>query len=194
MITWMPHIRSLAVARSLNDDDLYEAVHAATSILQLVEQRPAPSAENEWLPSQMWVGFEYALCLHGLMLATELVSQRHLAVDEVPGAYLSKIGTELENIGSTNRSMPPWVGDLDVHRSHRSQLIAQTPDYTEKWPATPVAMPILWPQIVDNSPRGYRLRLSTSDLRKMRHGTRRLPAWLRYSESSREVVSADGEQ
>jgi hypothetical protein len=51
-------------------------------------------------------------------------------------------------------------------------------------------MPVLWPQLADRDPRGYRLRINTSDLRKLRHGTRSLPPWLRFDESRQEVVAA----
>lgn len=190
MITWMPHIRSLAVARSLSDKDLYEAVEEAKRVLYFIEEPSTPRNEIDWLAASMWEGYEYALCIHGLMLASELVSARHIAVDEVPGAYLAKIGIELERVGAADRTMPPWVGDKDVHRSHRSQLIMHTPAYETTWPGTPPQMPTLWPQPSDNDPRGYRLRLSQPELRRLDYGYRTLPEWLRYDESAREVLPA----
>lgn len=188
MITWMPHIRSLTVARSLSDSHLHEAVISAEKMLRLVEQRPAPTDEISWLAYSMWYGYEYPLCLHGLTLATTLVSERRIAVDEVPGSYMAEVGIEIENSGAADRAVPPWIGDKDVHRSHRSQLIMLDPAYADVWPGTPPQMPILWPQLVDNDPRGYRLRLSSAEQRRLRYGRRALPEWLRYDEAAREVV------
>lgn len=190
MVTLMPHIKSLTSARSFSDIDLRTEVAHAEAVLRLIEKRPAPSEEIPWLTYSMWYGYEYPLCLHGLTLANVLVGERHIAAEEVPGAYMAKVGLAIEQTGANDRTVPPWVGDENVHRSHRSQLIMRSPLYAITWPSTPPRMPILWPQLVEDDPRGYRLRLSSVELRRLRYGRRQLPANLRYDVHLREVVPA----
>jgi hypothetical protein len=186
----MPHINSGATAASLSDTDLREQIGVVDRIVRGLEGDES-GQEGDFLGLSMWTGFEYRLILHGMRLAHELIAIRHIAVAEGLTAYIAKIGIELEEAGDTDRTDPPWVGNLDVHRSHRSQLIRLDPQsYADRWPNTPPRMPALWPQLVDKASRGYRLRLSLSEARRLRAGARVLPEWLRYDTSAREVVDA----
>lgn len=41
---------------------------------------------------------------------------------------------------------PPWLGDEDLHLSHRSNLIRKKPEhYGELWPDVPADLPYVWP-------------------------------------------------
>jgi hypothetical protein len=65
------------------------------------------------------------------------------------GSELASIGiaqvrseTELADAGA----LPPWLGDDDFHRSHRSALVRKDPDfYGPKFPDVPDDLPYVWP-------------------------------------------------
>jgi hypothetical protein len=66
------------------------------------------------------------------------------------------IGSELTSIGIAHvrtqaeladaGALPPWLGDDDFHRSHRSALVRKDPDfYGPKFPDVPDDLPYVWP-------------------------------------------------
>ena len=43
-------------------------------------------------------------------------------------------------------ALPPWLGDADLHRSHRSALVRKDPDfYRREFPDDPDDLPYVWP-------------------------------------------------
>jgi hypothetical protein len=66
------------------------------------------------------------------------------------------IGGELASIGITQvrtqaelaaaGALPPWLGDVDFHRSHRSALLRKDPDfYGAEFTDVPDDLPYVWP-------------------------------------------------
>jgi hypothetical protein len=187
MITWMPHIEPGKAAQSLTDEDLVEQVETSTEVLRLLLAPPDSPTNKRFLAISMWGPYQWRLCIHGLMMANELVTNRNHSLPDLDTDLLATTGTDLEN-GGDELLNPPWLGDLHIHRSHRSQLIRSRREYAPQWPGTPADMPILWPQLVQGAPRGYRLRLSTNDIRLLRRGALKLPEELTYRASANEVV------
>lgn len=69
---------------------------------------------------------------------------------------------------------PAWLGDKDVLRSHRSNLVRKNPDrYGEMFPGTPDDLPYLWPSVQEDG--SYLLLLSKADKRRIEDKTRSLP-------------------
>lgn len=185
MLTLMPSIGFFKSLRQLDDDRLSKQRQDALSALQLLL---GPKQKTRHIIMDMWDGYEYVLGVYGMSACSEWQNKRghrdriafeiHALLDGFPREY----------------EMPPWMDDLDFHRSHRSYLIRKQPDhYEELWPNTPENMPILWPQIVRTDPRGYRLRLSTPGARQLLAGERELPEWLRYDKVKREVINMEEE-
>lgn len=135
-----------------------------------------------------WTGFEYTLGVYGMSACSHWQNERGKKDD-----LAFRIHAILEDIPH-DLVMPPWVGDLNLHRSHRSYLIRKLPEhYAGLWPNTPENMPILWPQLVATDPRGYRLRLSGVEEKALLAGDRELPEWLEYDRNKREVISLEEE-
>lgn len=86
---------------------------------------------------------------------------------------------------------PPWMGDDDVHRSHRSNLIRKNNHYI--W-AERDDWPYIWPEPL--SPTVWTVRLSVPDIRRVKVGLRTLPAHLAgldaYSGGRRPVTQIRG--
>ncbi|WP_139981230.1 MSMEG_6728 family protein [Nocardioides litoris] len=105
----------------------------------------------------MWAGYEEAVVRYGLDVcaawralgradtcATTLVSD--LVTAGGPGTVRDQ--DELAAAGE----LPPWLGDDDLHRSHRSALLRKDPEhYGPLFPDVPDDLPYTWP--VSDRPR-----------------------------------------
>jgi Pyrimidine dimer DNA glycosylase len=98
----------------------------------------------------MWKGFEEALGRYGLTCCavwTELgfgdtcadtiaADLRSAAVDPI------RMQSELAAAGE----LPPWLGDEELHRSHRSALLRKDPEhYRQAFADVPEDLPYVWP-------------------------------------------------
>lgn len=186
MLTFLPMIGFFKSLRELDDARLGKQRQDALNILKALLTAGKPRGATATPNIQMWSGFEYTLAVFGMSACSvwqverrnrdKLAFEIHALVDSVPKDLLE----------------PPWLGDLNFHRSHRSYLINKDADfYAVKWPNTPERMPLLWPQLVDRDPRGYRLRLSPKDKALLEKGERKLPDWLEYDKHRNEVVEIE---
>ena len=98
----------------------------------------------------MWKGFEEALGRYGIVCCdvwTELgfgdTCAATIAADlRTAGVAQIRTQGELAEVGA----LPPWLGDEDVHRSHRSALVRKDPDrYRPLFPDDPDDLPYVWP-------------------------------------------------
>lgn len=94
---------------------------------------------------RMWMGYVPALTLYGLAMVDEWIARggedttRAMIAEFAPqaghAAYAAKI------------PMPPWLGEPDLHLSHRSRLLQKEPRfYSELFPGTPVDLEYVWPE------------------------------------------------
>lgn len=182
-MTLMPNIGFFKSLRVLDDARLGKQRQDAVSILKALM---GDSNDDRHLVMDMWEGYEYTLGVYAMSACSLWQNERgnrdslafevHKILEGVPHELV----------------MPPWMENLNFHRSHRSYLVRRKPSiYEEKFPNTPVNMPILWPQLVDSDPRGYRLRLSKTEERLLKDGERELPEWLEYNSSKREVIDLE---
>lgn len=98
----------------------------------------------------MWRGFEEALGRYGFACCeawTELgfgdTCAATIATDlRAAGVGSVRTQEELAAVGA----LPPWLGEPDLHRSHRSALVRKDPEfYRDRFPATPDDLPYVWP-------------------------------------------------
>ena len=98
----------------------------------------------------MWRGYEEALGRYGFTCCevwTELGFADTCALT---------IATDLRNVGigevrtqeelEAAQALPPWLGDEELHRSHRSALVRKDPDhYRPLFAEVPDDLPYVWP-------------------------------------------------
>lgn len=98
----------------------------------------------------MWKGFEEALGRYGFVCCevwTELgfgdTCAATIATDLASaGVHGVRTQDELAAAGA----LPPWLGDEDLHRSHRSALLRKDPDhYASRFTDVPDDLPYVWP-------------------------------------------------
>jgi hypothetical protein len=189
MQTYLPQIGYASSMRRLHDYMLERQIVHTIKILKILEGEQSPWSRHPAV--RMWRGYERSLCQYGNLACLEWRigrrRQSHLDILEC-GVFFTDLDNELRDAGIPARR-PPWVGDTDICRSHRSNLIRKYPDqYAAQYPNTPELMPFLWPLPAPNDPRGYRVRLSEPDLRRLLEGERKLPAWLEWNPHRREVL------
>ncbi|WLQ04975.1 MSMEG_6728 family protein [Arthrobacter oryzae] len=130
---------------------------------------------------RMWMGYVPALTMYGLAMVDEWVARggedttRAKILEFAPqaghAAYAAKI------------PMPPWLGEPDVHLSHRSRLMQKEPRfYSELFPGTPADLEYVWPEprheFLPEDPVGDRLwilRATVGDTRPEKLDTISLP-------------------
>lgn len=98
----------------------------------------------------MWKGHEEALGRYGF-ICCEVWTGRGFA-----DTCAATIGADLAAAGVTRvrtqeelaaaGALPSWLGDEELHRSHRSSLLRKEPDhYAELFPGVPDDLPYVWP-------------------------------------------------
>lgn len=99
----------------------------------------------------MWAGYEEALVRYGLQICDQWCRQGRadtcattLVTDLASTVGVTSIRTQREL--AADGELPPWLGDEDVHRSHRSALVRKDPGhYRRFFPDVPDDLPYVWP-------------------------------------------------
>jgi hypothetical protein len=100
---------------------------------------------------RMWAGYEEALVAYALAVCDEWDRRGH--ADTVRATILDDLrrGTGLTHVRTQREladagELPPWLGDLAFHRSHRSALVRKDPGhYGEQFPDEPDDLEYVWP-------------------------------------------------
>lgn len=101
---------------------------------------------------RMWAGYEEALVRYGLEICREWSETGRgdtcavtLTTDlaAATGITVPRDQSVLARVGE----LPPWLGDPDFHRSHRSALVRKDPAYYGPlFPDVPADLPYVWPE------------------------------------------------
>lgn len=89
--------------------------------------------------TKMWVGYEVALIAYGSIVCMEWLDRGYKdACHAKIGAFTEIFGDEVE--------LPHWLGDEDLHASHRSNLMRKDPKYYKQFFDEPSTYPYIWPR------------------------------------------------
>src|SRR3954467_11588268 len=104
--------------------------------------------------TRMWRGHIPALTAYGLANVAAWVDRGHtdsthdLLAEVAPGMD----GVDADALAERGL-LPPWIGDEEIHRSHRSNLIRKDPDlYGPLFPGTPPDLDYVWPEAGEREP------------------------------------------
>jgi hypothetical protein len=107
---------------------------------------------------KMWAGYEEALVRYGVEICAAWTAtgradtcELTLRTDLRTGCGIHRIRTQRQ-LGDTG-DLPPWLGDEDFHRSHRSALLQKDPSYYTRLFNDPTDLPYIWPTS-DRNPCG----------------------------------------
>ncbi|EHY87052.1 MSMEG_6728 family protein [Saccharomonospora azurea] len=100
---------------------------------------------------RMWAGYEEALTRYGLAMCEHWSALGRAdtcavkLVADLSGA-LGITTVRDQNALAAAGELPPWFGDEDFHRSHRSSLVRKDPEhYRPLFPDVPDDLPYVWP-------------------------------------------------
>ncbi len=99
----------------------------------------------------MWAGYEEALVRYGLEICAVWcgLGRADTCAATLTGELLERRGLAAPRSQSALHAaaeLPPWLGDPDLHRSHRSALLRKAPDfYRPLFSAEPDDLPYVWP-------------------------------------------------
>jgi hypothetical protein len=85
----------------------------------------------------MWRGHQHALAVYGLAMCAAWEAQG--------GADQADLAGRIGAFRSGPQTRPFWLGDPDVHRSHRSNLTRKDPDFYGRFWQEPDDLPYVWP-------------------------------------------------
>lgn len=99
----------------------------------------------------MWSGYEEALGAYAVAICREWCRRGHS--DTCEAKVLDDLATANVRVPPRSQvaldaagALPPWLGDDDLHRSHRSALLRKQPDwYTAAFGDLPDDLPYVWP-------------------------------------------------
>lgn len=94
---------------------------------------------------RMWMGYVPALTMYGLAMVDEWTERGH--PDNTRANIMEFAPQAAHPDYAAKIPMPPWLGEPDVHLSHRSRLLQKEPRfYSELFPGTPADLEYVWPE------------------------------------------------
>jgi hypothetical protein len=98
----------------------------------------------------MWRGYEEALGRYGLTCCEVWLELGHgdtcatTIAEDLRAAGVTAVRSQAQLAEA--HALPPWLGDEDLHRSHRSALVRKDPEYYRpRFPDAPDHLPYHWP-------------------------------------------------
>ncbi|WP_170970343.1 MSMEG_6728 family protein [Nocardioides jishulii] len=148
MQTFLPYADFEASARALDPKRLGKQ---RVETIQIVRALTRPGYGWAHHPAVlMWTGFEEALGRYGFVCCDVWTEQGFgdtcaaTLAGDLAAAGVDRVRTQSE-LASAG-ALPPWLGDEEVHRSHRSSLLRKDPDhYGEHFTDVPDDLPYVWP-------------------------------------------------
>jgi Pyrimidine dimer DNA glycosylase len=148
--TFLPYADFAATARVLDTRRLGKQ---RVETLQVLRALTVPGYGWRHHPVvRMWRGHEEALTRYGLEICREwtrkgrcdtCAASLRTEFTAVTGLRVPRTQAELAAAGA----LPPWLGDPDFHRSHRSALVRKDPGYYRPmFPEVPDDLPYVWPR------------------------------------------------
>jgi hypothetical protein len=87
---------------------------------------------------KMWRGYDQALADYGATICIEWLGRGY------KDSLLDKFIDHMD--GAQDCEMPDWLGNQDLHLSHRSNLLRKLPDhYRQFFTSEPDDLPYVWP-------------------------------------------------
>jgi hypothetical protein len=104
---------------------------------------------------RMWRGRTPALVLYGRAMVREWRARGFAdTTDTLIAEFAPEFASSSQHELAAAGLLPSWIGDEELHRSHRSNLLAKDagfyrPAFAERFPGEPDDLPYKWPESVD---------------------------------------------
>lgn len=149
MQTFLPHPEFERSARVLDPRRLGKQ---RVEALQLLNALTVPGHGYRNHPAaKMWTGHEEALVRYALTVCAVWgeLGFRDTVATTVTGHLRDRLGiakVRTERALARAGDLPPWIGDEQFHRAHRSNLLRKDPEhYRQHFPDVPDDLEYIWP-------------------------------------------------
>lgn len=141
MQTFLPHADFRLSAESLDNTRLHNQYNEAKVILKTLLGGFYKKGWPHHPATKMWRGHEGALTTYMRSILNEWARR---------GGDAAPSHRELDGLvdlcDDESFELPPWLGDDEVHESHRSNLALKLPQhYQPQWPDSGPGKPYVWP-------------------------------------------------
>ena len=138
MQTFLPYS---SYAESANVLDMRRLGKQRVETLQILNALTDPEYGWQNHPAvNMWRGYEYELIEYGIAICNEWISRGY------KDTCLGKIAEKIDSIPEDGVDFPPWIGSMDFHRSHQSNLLRKDPVYYNQFFSdVPADLEYVWP-------------------------------------------------
>jgi pyrimidine dimer DNA glycosylase len=91
---------------------------------------------------RMWCGHEFHLSRYGIAICDEWIERKYNDTCYEKFIEFQFLCTQQKK----GFDPPHWLGNLEFHKSHQSNLIRKLPErYKSFWPCVPNNLPYIWP-------------------------------------------------
>lgn len=138
MQTFLPHEDFRASARVLDRQRLGKQRVEVKQILAALDKTSGGWVNHPAV--KMWRGHRSALAYYGVVICQEWRARGYN--DSLLDEFVAVL-----NSGPAVWSIPKWVGDVEFHRSHQSNLVRKFPEhYGPLFPGVSDDLPYVWPE------------------------------------------------
>ncbi|WBQ08285.1 MSMEG_6728 family protein [Kribbella sp. CA-293567] len=148
MQSFLPHPDFATTARMLDQRRLGKQ---RVETIQILRGLTVPNYGWRHHPAvKMWAGYEEALVRYGLEICTAWTEVGRSDTCELTLLTDLKAGCDLSGVRTQSAlaeagDLPPWLGDDEFHRSHRSALLTKDPEHYGRLFDDPPGLPYVWP-------------------------------------------------
>lgn len=133
MQTFLPYPDLLQSVRVLDYRRLGKQRVETFQVLNILLDRTPTKGWRNHPVTRMWTGYEEALKLY-----------QNLTIEEwVKRGYNNTM--QFEELNYKRITLPPWFGNKDFHRSHRSNLLRKDYEYYSQYFDEPSDLEYYWP-------------------------------------------------
>ncbi len=149
MQTFLPYSDFDACARVLDQRRLGKQRVEALQVLRALT-RPGYGWRHH-PATRMWSGYQEALGAYGLAICREWCRRGYsdtCAATILNDLRAAGVAVPPRSCAELRRAgvLPPWLGDEELHRSHRSALLRKDPEwYGERFDDVPPDLAYVWP-------------------------------------------------
>ena len=88
----------------------------------------------------MWRGYEFELALYGIAICDEWIYRGY------KDTCKEKITNKIDSMDNASVEFPPWIGSMDFHVSHQSNLLRKDVEYYKQFFGdVPIDLEYVWP-------------------------------------------------
>ena len=133
MQTFLPYADFIQSVKVLDYKRLGKQRVETFQVLNILLDRTPTKGWRNHPVTRMWTGYEEALKLYQNFTIEEWIKRGY------------KNTMKLEEIDMRHITLPPWFGNKDFHRSHRSNLLRKDFEYYSQYFDEPADLEYYWP-------------------------------------------------